>query len=214
MRLELLEAVGQIQFDLLHRVTPPGVVIDRLLGHQVALELHDLGPVLVHRGRSLRNLLVQPFDLNFFLGNDVHVLANVGHQVFDHPPEFNFEFHGHTLRDRIFHPAERSANITGRIPAEKQHRQQAKTATATNVFLIMASPSHTMGLKGKSTDSGQPAPPVPSKYSGPLTKSWTAHTGNVLFFSRIILAGGTGCWRRHKRDPHEGFALAGLVPLN
>ncbi len=47
-----------------------------------------------------------------------------------------------------------------------------------------------------------------------MTKSWTAHTGNVLFSPESIFAGGAGRRRRHKRDPHEGFASAGLVPLN
>ena len=79
---------------------------------------------------ALGDLLVEPLDLDLFLGDDVHVLADLGHQVLNHAPgAVDLELDGHALPHGVGHVAGRRAEIAEDV-APGHQRAQKNHATA------------------------------------------------------------------------------------
>ena len=71
------------------------------------------------------DLLGQPLDLHLFLGDHVHVLLDVRHEVLDHRAgTFDLELHRHAALDGILDPTGRGGDIAPGIAAEQHGRQQ------------------------------------------------------------------------------------------
>ena len=71
------------------------------------------------------DLLFQALHLDLFLGDDVHILADLRRQVLDHLPSvIDFKADGHAVLDGIVDVAPRGADIADRIPPEKNDSSQ------------------------------------------------------------------------------------------
>ena len=134
--LVAVEAVSQILLHLLDRVTPPGVLEGRLAALDVGLQPQDLLLVLGQPLLGVGDLLVELLDLHLLLGNDVHVLADLGHQVVDHAPGTgDLEVHRHAVGHRALHVAGRRADVAHQVAAEKEQRHHQRRGGRDNRFL-------------------------------------------------------------------------------
>jgi hypothetical protein len=120
-----LEAAGQIGSDVVAAVFVAGVLEDVAALLQVALQLQHAGLVLGELRLGVGDLTGDSLNLHLFLGDGVHVLANVGHQVFDHLARpLDLELDGHVVLDGILDPADRRADIAAGVSAEEQGSQE------------------------------------------------------------------------------------------
>ena len=55
-----------------------------MVAFEIALELHDFGAIFVERSLGLREPFFELIDFDFFLGDQVHVVANLGFEILDH----------------------------------------------------------------------------------------------------------------------------------
>ena len=102
-RLVPLEAVRQVDLDLLLRVAPAGVAEDVLVGRPGRSSVAGSAPC-PSRERACTSAIcsAEPLDLDFLLGDDVHVVADLGPKVLDHPAgAFDLELDRHGVAGRV-----------------------------------------------------------------------------------------------------------------
>ena len=76
---------------------------------------------------ELSSICREPLDFDFFGGNAVHVLADVGHQIFDQAAgPLKLEIDRHAVLDRILDPADGSADVAQGIAAQKKHAEHGE----------------------------------------------------------------------------------------
>ena len=87
------------------------------------------------RDVALGDLLVKPLHFHLFLGDDVHVLADLGHEVLDHAPgTVDLELDGHRLLDGVGHIAGRRAEIAAGIASHQNQAHQGRAAAKNQHF--------------------------------------------------------------------------------
>ena len=135
-RLVSLEAVGQVGLDLRGRVVPAAVLI-RLLGcSQIGLQPQDLLLILDELRLGVGDLLFQSLHFDLFLGDHMHVLADLGHQLLNHLPRvIDFKTDRYAVLNRIVDVAQRGADIAERIPPKKHDSSQKHGCGGNDDFL-------------------------------------------------------------------------------
>ena len=108
---------------------------------QVGLQPQHLLFLLGQAGLGPGDLLVQPLELDLFLGDSVHVLADLRHEVLDHGPRpLDLELDGHAVLDAFGDAAGERAKVALGAGAEKHQCGQNHT-TQNNCLLDHNRPS-------------------------------------------------------------------------
>ena len=107
-----------------------------MAGGRVGLQPQQLILLLAKPRLALGDLLVEPLHFHLLLGDDVHVLADLGDEVLDHSPgTVDLELDGHRLLDGVGDVAGRRAEIAVGVASHQNQAHQGRTAAKHQHFL-------------------------------------------------------------------------------